>query len=217
MHAFLWSTSCSTGASGNLPNLHGLEHFFAIEIGPQGRWKGKSVVVWGRLGTTGFRFQVSGVTSHWSFRPAQASLFSADAHTLGFYGTFEGRVHFGIIPQPRRNNLFGGEQRQARIGPCVIHICRLPRQYRHPMLKKPGCVHCWDRRTIADNCGNLRLAAAFHPWRARESVRRRPESRVSRCAGVCTFEKCPSRGFSRPIWHVRKVETVLHFPFALRP
>ena len=25
-----------------------------------------------------------------------ANLFSADAHTLGFYGTFEGRVHFGI-------------------------------------------------------------------------------------------------------------------------
>ena len=141
----------------------------------------------------GFRFQVSGVGSHWvswSLRPfpAQASLFSADAHTLGFYGTFEGRVHFGIIPQPRRNNLFGGEQRQARIGPCVIHICRLSQQWRQTHSRSV-CVHCEDRRTIADNCGNLKLAAAFHPWRARESVRRRPESRVSRCAGVCCTTK----------------------------
>ena len=137
---------------------------------------------------SGFRFQVSGVTSHWSFRPAQASLFSADAHTLGFYGTFEGRVHFGIIPQPRRNNLFGGEQRQARIGPCVIHICRLSQQWLQTHSRS-ACMHCEDRRTIADNCGNLKLAAAFHPWRARESVRRRPESRVSRCAGVCCTTK----------------------------
>ena len=106
----------------------------------------------------------------------RANLFSADAHTLGFYGTFEGRVHFGIIPQPRRNNLFGGEQRQARIGPCVIHICRLSRQWLQTHSRS-ACMHCEDRRTIADNCGNLRLAAAFHPWRARESVRRRPESR----------------------------------------
>ena len=52
----------------------------------------------------------------WSLRPfpAQASLFSADAHTLGFYGTFEGRVHFGIIPQPRRNNLL--EESRDKLG-----------------------------------------------------------------------------------------------------
>ena len=50
-----------------------------------------------------------------SDRPAQASLFSADAHTLGFYGTFEGRVHFGIIPQPRRNNLLEESRDKLRL------------------------------------------------------------------------------------------------------
>ena len=120
---------------------------------------------------------------------AQANLFSADAHTLGFYGTFEGRVHFGIIPQPRRNNLLEESRDKLGLVRVLSTFAKLPRQWRHPMLKKPGCVHCEDRRTIADNCGNLKLAAAFHPWRARESVRRRPESRVSRCAGVCCTTK----------------------------
>ena len=70
-----------------------------------------------RFQVSGFRcdFSLIGIEkSHWSFRPAQASLFSADAHTLGFYGTFEGRVHFGIIPQPRRNNLL--EESRDKLG-----------------------------------------------------------------------------------------------------
>ena len=67
-------------------------------------------------------------------------------------------------------------------------FAKLPRQWLQTHSRSV-CMHCWDRRTIADNCGNLKLAAAFHPWRARESVRRRPESRVSRCAGVCCTTK----------------------------
>ena len=78
-------------------------------------------------GSAGFRFQVSGVGSHWvswSLRPfpAPASLFSAAAHTLGFYRTFEGRFNLSAFPNLGVYNLLGGEQRQAQVGPCVSTV-----------------------------------------------------------------------------------------------
>ena len=51
-----------------------------------------------------------------------ASLFSAAAHTLGFYRTFEGRFNLSAFPNLGVYNLLGGEQRQAQVGPCVSTV-----------------------------------------------------------------------------------------------
>ena len=53
---------------------------------------------------------------------SKASLFSAAAHTLGFYRTFEGRFNLSAFPNLGVYNLLGGEQRQAQVGPCVSTV-----------------------------------------------------------------------------------------------
>ena len=81
-------------------------------------------------------------------RNKRASLFSAAAHTLGFYRTFEGRVPFGIIPQPRRVQPLR-RRAETSSGWSVCHpTASYLNQYRHTHSRRV-CVHCGDRRTRA--------------------------------------------------------------------
>ena len=101
-----------------------------------------------------FRFQVSGVGSHWvswSLRPfpAPASLFSAAAHTLGFYRTFEGRFNLSAFPNLGVYNLLGGEQRQAQVGPCVSTV---------PDYLNSGYTLCYNSQVVCTANGRRSIS-----------------------------------------------------------